>query len=143
MVNREVLEGGAVRLTAEGCTFFYQRPRPGVLQVTVQGRDTGQFGPTTLDEIRAEIGRTPLVALFVDARDADRVAMAVSEEWTRFFSEHRSQLRQVNILVRSKVLHLTMSIAQHLSRTGSLIKIHSNPQAFEGALAVALGPGTV
>lgn len=138
MVNREVLDGGAVRLSAGGCTFLYRRPRPGVLHVSVSGRDTGQFGTATLDEIRAEIARRSPVALFVDARDADRVAMAVSDEWTEFFTRERAHLRQVSILVWSKVLHLTMSIAQHLSRTGTLIKIHSDPPAFEAALASAV-----
>jgi hypothetical protein len=134
MVNREVLDGGDVRLTADGCTFHFRRPRAGVLHVTVEGRDRGQFGPAALDEIRAEIGRHPPVALFVDARAVEGVAMKVSEEWTQFFNQNRAQLRQVNILVKSKVLHLTMSIAQHFSRTGGLIKIHSDAPSFEAAL---------
>jgi hypothetical protein len=54
MMNREVLDGGAVRLTAEGCTFLYTRPRQGVLHVAVSERDRGQLGTAPLDEIRAE-----------------------------------------------------------------------------------------
>jgi len=33
------------------------------------------------------------------------------------------------------VLHLTVAIAQHLSRTGSLIQIHSDPETFDARVA--------
>ncbi len=129
-VTRTVASDGEVRLTAGGCTFAYKRVRPGALLVTIAGHDTGQFGTTTLDEIRLEILRHRPLDLFVDAREALAPAMTVSTEWTRFFSMNRDQLRQVDILVRSKIVELTIAIAQHLSHTGQLIKIYSDPAAF-------------
>jgi hypothetical protein len=129
-VKREVVNG-EVRLSAGGCAFVFRRPRPGVLHVVITGLDTGQFGTTTLDEIRAEIGRNRPIELFVDAREAVGAAVSVSDEWTRFFSSHREDLKRVHVLVGSKVLYLTVAIAQHLSRTGSLIQIYSDPETFE------------
>jgi hypothetical protein len=133
-IKREVVNG-EVRLSAGGCAFVFRRPRPGVLHVVITGLDTGQFGTTTLDEIRAEIGRNRPIELFVDAREAVGAAVSVSDEWTRFFSSHRSDLKRVHVLVGSKVLYLTVAIAQHLSRTGNLIQIYSDPETFESKTA--------
>jgi hypothetical protein len=102
--------------------------------VVIAGLDNGQFGTTTLDEIRAEIGRNRPIDLFVDAREAVGAAVSVSDEWTRFFSAHRDDLKRVHVLVGSKVVYLTVAIAQHLSRTGDLIQIYSDPEIFGARL---------
>lgn len=128
-VKKEIL-GAEVRLTAGNCTFTFKRPKPGILHVVIAGLDNGQFGTTTLDEIRAEIGRNRPIELFVDAREAVGASVSVSDEWTKFFATHRSDLTRVHVLVGSKVVQLTVAIAQHLSRTGNLIQIYSDPELF-------------
>ncbi|MDB5049344.1 MAG: hypothetical protein JWO30_2415 [Fibrobacteres bacterium] len=139
-VKKEIVNG-EVRLSAGSCVFVFRRIRPGVLHAVITGLDNGQFGTTTLDEIRAEIGRHKPVELFVDAREATGAAVSVSEEWTRFFSAHRSELSRVHVLVGSKVVSLTVAIAQHLSRTGNLIQIYSDPETFASKLPAAGGRG--
>lgn len=129
-IKRELLPGGSVKLSSGDCTFVYQRPRPGVLHVTISGHDTGQFGTSTLDEIRAAINREGAIEMFVDAREAFGAAVSVSDEWTRFFSLNRENLSRIHVLVGSKVVYLTVAIAQHLSRTGNLIQIYSDPDLF-------------
>jgi hypothetical protein len=133
-IKRELLPGGDVRLSCGDCTFFYRRPRAGILHVTISGYDTGQFGTSTLDEINNAINREGAIELFVDAREAFGAAVSVSDEWTRFFSLNREKLKRVHILVGSKVVYLTIAIAQHLSRTGSLIQIYSDSDLFAGKL---------
>jgi hypothetical protein len=129
-IKREILPGGDIRLSSGDCTFVYRRPRPGVLHVTIAGCDGGQFGTATLDEIHTAVGREGSIELFVDARGA-----TVSEDWTRFFSVNREKLSRVHILVGgSKVVHLTIAISQHLSRTGDLIRIYSDPESFAAKL---------
>jgi hypothetical protein len=129
-----------VQLSADGCTFVYRRPRPGVLVVEIAGHDVGQFGTTTLDEIAHAIGREGPIELLVDAREAVGAAVSVSDDWTRFFSANRARLRRVHVLVGSKTLYLTVAIAQHLSRTGDLIQIYSDPELFAAHLARAGAP---
>lgn len=133
-IKKEILTGGVVRLSAGDCTFVYRRPRAGVLHVVISGYDNGQFGTTTLDEVRAEIARANVIELFVDVREALGAAVSVSDEWTRFFSQNRVNLSRVHILVGSKIMTLTVSIAQHLSQTGRLIQIYSDPDIFESKL---------
>jgi hypothetical protein len=133
-VTRELLPGGVVRLTSNQATFEYSRPRPGRLLVTISGTDKGQFGPSTLDEITAALEREGSVELFIDAREAVGVAASVSDDWTRFFSVQRTRLRRVHVLAGSKAVKLTVAIAQHLSRTGDLMQMYSDPQIFDGRL---------
>ena len=118
-------------MSSGDCVFLYRRPRPEVLHVGISGSDTGQFGTATLDEILTAINREGRLELFVDAREATGAGVGVSEDWTRFFSANREKLARVHVLVGdSKVIQLTVAIAQHLSRTGNLIQIYSDPEIF-------------
>ena len=137
-IKREILPGGDVRLSSGECVFHYRRTRPGVLQVTITGYDAGQFGTATLDQILTAIAREGTIELFVDAREASGAVTSVSEDWTRFFSANREKLARVHVLVGdSRVLQLTVAIAQHLSRTGNLIQIYSEPEQFAKKLEAA------
>jgi hypothetical protein len=138
-VSRTVAESGEVRLSAGDCTFAYRRLKPGALLVTITGHDTGQFGTSSLDEIRLELLRNRPLDLFVDAREALGPSVSVSREWTQFFVLNRDQLRRVNVLVGSKVVELTIAIAQHLSRTGNLIQIYSDADTFAALVRSAVG----
>jgi hypothetical protein len=133
-LKRELLAGGAVRLSAGDCTFDYHRPRAGALYVTIRGYDTGQFGTSTLDEMVAAMARERPLELFVDAREAYGAAISVSNDWTRFFATNRASLTRVHVLVGSKVVAVTVAIAQHFSRTGNLIQIYTEPAIFEANL---------
>jgi hypothetical protein len=134
-VTRELLPGGIVRLISDQATFEFARPRPGRLLVTITGMDKGQFGPSTLDEITVALEREGSLELFIDAREAVGAVATVSDEWTRFFSIQRNRLRRVHVLAGSKAVKLTVDIAQHLSRTGDLIQIYSDPQIFDDRLS--------
>jgi hypothetical protein len=134
-IKREILPGGDIRLSSGNCSFIYQRPRPRVLLVIISGHDAGQFGTSTLDEIQVAINREGRLELFVDARAAVGAASSVSDEWTRFFDVNREKLSRVHVLVgSSKVIQLTVAIAQHLSRTGNLIRIYSDAASFDAKL---------
>ena len=136
-VSRETLGDGRVKLAAGDCSFLFARLKPGTLLVTIAGYDTGQFGTSTLDEIRAEMQREQKLELFVDAREAFGATVSVADEWTRFFTANRERLLRVSVLVGSKAVYLTVAIAQHLSRTGSLLQIYSDPELFDARVAAA------
>lgn len=133
-VTRERLADNSLRLSARGCSFTYRQVRPGRLLVIISGHDTGQFGSQTLDEISLAVQRQQPLELFIDAREAFGAAVSVSDDWTRFFFSNRDKLSRVHVLVGSKVVYLTVAIAQHLSRTGSLLQIYSDPEIFSSYL---------
>lgn len=141
-IHREHLSNGTLRLRTDDCSFLFTRLRPGALLLTVLGEDDGQFGTAVLDELQSEIARfaQPLV-LFVDALGAARVGTAVAARWTEWFDSHRGHLARVSVLVRSKTMSLTMSIARHLSGTAGVFEVTSNTAAFEREIARAAGTG--
>ena len=122
---------GTVVLKAGRGTFRYRRPRPGTLEVRIEGVDSGQFGSATLDEIALALVRERPLELFIDASAASMPTVEVSREWTRFFALNRKDLTRVSVLVSSKSVELTVAIAQHLSQTGKLIQIYSDAELFE------------
>jgi hypothetical protein len=130
-VSREVASEGSVVLRAGRCTFHFSRRRPGVLEGRIEGTDKGQFGTAALDEIALAIMRERPIELFIDAAKASMPTVAVSREWTRFFSLNRKDLKRVSVLVSSRSVELTIAIAKHLSETGNLIQIYSDPALFE------------
>ena len=134
-VTRESLADGRVTLKAGKCAFEFTRRAPGVLEVRIEGTDKGQFGAAALDEIALAIVRERPIELFVDAAKASMPTVAVSREWTRFFSLNRKDLKRVSVLVSSKSVELTIAIAKHLSETGNLIQIYTDPALFEARKA--------
>jgi len=135
--DRALLPDGPIRLTSGESAFEFARPRAGVLVVTVTGYDKGQFGTAALDEIGSVLRVAAPVRLFVDARNAIGATVRVSQDWTSFFSRHQRDLAHVHVLAGSKMVELTVAIARHLSRTGNLIQLYSDPEIFEAQLAAA------
>lgn len=133
-IKREILDGGAILLSASGCSFEFRRPEPGTLLVTVKGYDRGIFGTAALDEIASAIARDGEITAFIDAREVSGVSVSVSEDWQRFFERNRENLTRVHVLVGSKVFGLTVAIVQHLSNTGNLIRIYSDPEQFSAQM---------
>jgi hypothetical protein len=125
------------QLSAGACTFTFERPAPGVMVVTIQGFDKGELGDAPLKEIATGFGLGGPLELFIDAGQASGAAKEVSDAWTRFFAERRKDLKSVHVLVGSKVVQLTVAIAQHLSRTGNLVQLYSDPEIFADRLRLA------
>lgn len=138
-IQKRTLPDGRTELTAGKGVFTFQRLRRGALLVAIAGDDMGQFGTAALDEIRMELLRHQPLELYIDTSQASNVSVEVSREWTHFFSHQREQLKRVSILTGSKLIHLTVAIAQHLSQTGNLIQIYSDRELFEEAVARGRG----
>jgi hypothetical protein len=135
--GRVLLADGSVEMAQGGGRFCFRRLRPGALLLSIEGQDTGQFGSAVLDEVRMEIMRGGPLELLIDASAAVLVTTEVSQEWTRFFSLSRQQLTRVSVLTGSRLINLSVAIAQHLSQTGNLIQIYSDRALFDAAVARA------
>lgn len=126
-----------IRIVAEGGEFIFRQIASDALLVTVVGSDEGQFGSTCLDELRLAMMPSGPIELLIDAEQVLNVSVDVSKQWTAFFSEARTQLKRVHVLTGSRYMHLTVGIAQHLSHTGNLIRIHTDRNGFDDAIVAA------
>lgn len=135
-IQRETIDGNTLRLTADRCSFTYRRLKPGTLLMTIAGNDHGQFGAATIDEVNAEFERFGVVTLYVDTQAAAGPSTSVMEAWTAYFAANRNKLKRVVIMVppESKLLHLTVSIVQHLSGMGGLLQIFGDTARFRAAI---------
>jgi hypothetical protein len=136
-LDRAVLPDGTVRMTAAAARFEFARPNPRVAVITITGYDKGQFGTAPFDEIGSFLRVAAPLELFIDARDALGATVRVSQDWTSFLSRHKGDFSHVHVLAGSKMVELTVAIARHLSRTGNLIQIYSDPEIFAAQLAAA------
>ena len=130
-VSRETANDGSTVLRAGRASFRFRRPRPGVIDITIQGIDNGQFGTAALDELALALVRERPLELFVDASAASMPAVSVSRDWARFFALNQKDLKRVSMLAGSKAVELTVAIVQHFSQTGKLIQIYTDPEMFE------------
>ena len=135
-IPREIAADGTVTLRDASCTFTFRRS-PGMVEIRIEGIDKGQMGSAPLDEIAMALVRERPLELFIDATRASMPAPHVSREWTHFFSLNREALGRVSVLESSRSVELTIAIAQHLSQTGNLIQIYSDPELFGARKAQA------
>lgn len=138
-IEREILPDGGVRLSSGSCTYIFTRFRQDALLMTVTGNDAGEFGTAVVDEVqRAFCPQRPL-ALYIDIKDAVGAAPNVTELWIGFLLKHAQHLSNIDVLVLSRVLELTVAVVKHFSRSGNLIRIHSDPQLFDALVGKAGG----
>jgi hypothetical protein len=139
-IRRETGEHGEVRLVSERNSYFIWRPRPGVVVMQVLGTDRGEFGTQPMDELREDIRRYAPIELFVEMDQSADARLPIQEAWTEWFSTHRSDLKSVNVLTRSKYMNFTTEVVKFFSRTGDLIRVYLDAEPFAEALQRA-APG--
>ncbi|MGZ3420936.1 MAG: hypothetical protein ACXVEE_23870 [Polyangiales bacterium] len=128
-----------VCLRAGDASFTISRLRPGVVLAIGGGHDKGDFGDAVLHELERAIHACPPVEIFCDVTEVFDASQVVSERWANWLRDNRMMLRAVHVLTASKYVHLTVSIAKLISRTGELMRIHTEPRGFEDAVARAIG----
>lgn len=133
-VQERPIEGG-VSLDDGACGYEVTAPKPGTVLVRVRGNDRGVLLSHAWDATLGRFvpGRRP--RLFFDLRQADMPLPRVSRLWSDWFSANRARLDSVLILATARAVSVTAGIATWRSRTGGLIRLTSNPQAFEAAMS--------
>ena len=123
-----VYEGVHIRLTVE-------RPARGVVVVHLAGWDSGELGDVPMRELAADLAAGPLVELFIDAHEVKGASLEVSAEWSQWLAGHRSQFKQVAMLTGSPFIQLTANFVRHYADLGEIMKIYTDPAAFNIELA--------
>jgi len=107
-----------------------------VLRLT--GWDVGEFGDAPMKALAAPIapGR---VQLFIDARAVKGAAIDVSSEWAQWLRRHKSRFARISMLTGAPFVQLTAKFVQRFAELGDLMRIYTDPGAFEADLRAATG----
>ena len=105
--------------------------------LVITGTDTGEHGDAPFVELASDVDAGEF-ELFVDARESRGVTLDVSGRWARFLATRRASLRRVNMLTGSRFVQLTANFVRDFAELGELMRIYSDPTAFDAALAAAI-----
>lgn len=132
MENANVLEYEGIH-----CKLIIERPRPGVAVVRISGHDLGEFGDLALRELEKEIASNQQIELFIDARDTQGASIDVSGTWAVWLAKNRQGFKHVTMLAGSRFVRITADFVQRFAELGNLMRIHTDPAAFDDSLAMA------
>lgn len=135
VIRRERTTSGALLLHASACSYEIHRAKPGVLYMAIAGNETCQLGRAPLGEVAAEASQFPSLRLFIDMTRLNGIAPEVSDDWTAWFKATQQSIAKVHAFVESPLVQLTVAVSQLVSRTGNLIRVHTDRAAFDTALA--------
>ena len=62
----------------------------------------------------------------------------VSSEWSRWLSKHKSSLRSIHMLTASRFVQLTANFVRNFAELGELMRIYTEPSAFDAELEAAI-----
>ena len=129
-----------VQLEGVHCAMEIANPAPQLAVVTIRGSDTGELGDAPFVALEPLVGQGAALHLFIDARDTRAASVEVSGDWALWLQKHRRELREVTMLTGSRFVHITADFVRRFAELGDLMRITTDPAAFDEALAEALGP---
>ncbi len=130
-------DGSVLEVASSQCKILYQRPRPGVGVIRIEGKDKEELHAVFFNALEPDLVSDSPVKLFVDTRQTSGMAINIVE-WADFLRVNSQLFDQVHVLVVSTVIRLSVKIVIHLSRSGNLIQIHTDAFAYNRHLQAAL-----
>jgi hypothetical protein len=113
-----------------------ERPAAGVVVLRLAGWDTGEFGNAAMREIGKDFVDRP-IQLFVDARAVKGATIDVSNDWALWLRANRSRFAHISMLTGSPFVQLTAKFVQRFAELGEVMRIYTDPSAFDAALRAA------
>jgi hypothetical protein len=124
----------------EHATLGIRRPADGVVIVALAGNDVGEFGDGPFKELEPDARQAApgSLELFIDARGGIAASMDVSGEWAIWLATHKGSFRHVSMLTGSRFIQLSAGFVRKFADMGELMRLYTDPAAFEGALASSI-----
>ena len=105
--------------------------------VRLTGWDTGEFGDAPMKEIARDFDPARPLQLFIDARAVKGATIDVSNDWALWLRANRARFAHVSMLTGAPFVQLTAKFVQRFAELGELMRIYTEPRAFDAALAAA------
>jgi hypothetical protein len=123
------------------CTLKIRRPGVRVVVVAFSGHDVGEFGEGPFQALARDTRGDGTLELFIDAREGVAASLDVSSEWAFWLARHRDSFRHVSMLTGSRFIQLSAGFVRKFADLGDLMRLYTDPAAFEGALSHAVANG--
>jgi hypothetical protein len=120
------------------CSMNIRRLRPGLVVIAIRGTDIGELADAPFCELECEFRRDRPLELFIDARDTRGASIDVSNDWALWLAKYRDRLRRVTMLTGSRFIAVTARFVRRFSQLENLMRITTDPVAFDGALEQAI-----
>jgi hypothetical protein len=120
------------------CRLAIERPREGVVIVRLSGWDAGEFGDIPMRELAKDLAQEQKIELYVDARDVKGASIEVSGEWAKWLGARREHFQHISMLTGSPFIRLTANFVRRFADLGEVMRIYTDPAAFDEALAGSL-----
>ena len=125
-----------LRLEAVHGSITVAAPAPGVILVTISGRDTGELGDAPFRALEPHLApKRP--EIFIDAREAIGATIDVSAAWANWLVGNKDRYERLHMLTGSRYVQVTASFVRRFTALGDRMRIYTDPEAFEQALAAA------
>jgi hypothetical protein len=135
----EKLEHREVHYDGVHCNLAIEQFPCGVVVLRISGTDVGEFGDAPMLALNGWIGGTDPIEFFIDARDVRGASIEVSGDWARWLGKHKMKLRTVTMLTGSRYVKITAEFVRRFAELEGLMRVCTEPEVFDSALAEALG----
>lgn len=125
-----------VRFEGVHCTLVLEWPAPGVMLVTLTGKDTGELGDAPFRKLDEKL--TPGTELFIDARKATAASVDVSGEWAKWLARRKSSFVHVSMLTGSRFIQISADFVKRFAGMGELMRLYTDALAFDEALQTSI-----
>jgi hypothetical protein len=126
----------AVEFDGVNASITIERRSPGVVLITITGRDAGEHGHAPFVELEKELTHGPF-SLFIDARGTKGASIDVSNVWAQWLRKNRDRLHRVHMLTGSRFVQLTADFVRRFAELGDAMLIYTDANPFEEMLELA------
>jgi hypothetical protein len=114
------------------------RPAAGVAVLRLTGWDTGEFGDAAMKEIAKDFATGKPLQFFIDARAVKGASVDVSNDWALWLRANRARFAHISMLTGAPFVQLTAKFVQRFADLGEIMRIYTDPSAFDAALRAAI-----
>jgi len=131
---------GRHRVQYEGlhCRLSAEQLGPYVMLLRISGSDVGEFGGAPMQVLSEWLADASHVQFFIDARAVRGASVDVSSEWAKWLAKTKEKFDSITMLTGTPFIHITAEFVKRFSELEGIMRICTDPQAFENALNEAL-----
>jgi hypothetical protein len=132
------LERKQVRYDGVHCSLLLERLGPYVVLLKISGSDVGEFGESPMQVLSDWLAHTNHIRFFIDARAVRGASVDVSGEWAKWLAKTKEKFDSITMLTGTPFIHITAEFVRRFSELEGIMRICTDPEAFETVLQDAL-----